>query len=55
MPGQIAQTMPLRQLCLIKDVPRNLSLKFGQGQLSNNWDSMADLEFVSDPTYVSLG
>ena len=37
LPGQM---MPryMSQLASVKDGPKNLPLKFGQNQVSNNWD-----------------
>ena len=37
--------MSLLQFKSVIDVPRKLTLKFGQNQVSNSWD-IADIEFV---------
>ena len=47
-PGQMFPWQMSRwQLESVLDVPRNLSLKFGQNQVSNSWD-IANFEFCGD-------
>ena len=46
LPGEMLNgQISLWQLASVKDGSRNLSLKFGQNQVSNSWD-IADIEFV---------